>query len=117
MNTALDKEGITNKDDALREVAGQAFYNTSPFLLRDLKGRGTQQKLKDDFEAYLGGFSPSVQDILTNFEFRNQIPRLSKADALGILIEKFLDNDINLSPNPEQPGFRPSERLNCCESC
>jgi cation transport ATPase len=31
-----------------------------------------------------------VQDILTNFEFRNQIPRLSKADALGQLIEKFL---------------------------
>jgi type I restriction enzyme M protein len=100
MNAALDKEGITNKDDALREAAVQAFYNTSAFLLRDLKGRGTQQKLKDDFEAYLDGFSPNVQDILTNFEFRNQIPRLSKADALGPLIEKFLDKDINLSPNP-----------------
>jgi type I restriction enzyme M protein len=40
-----------------------------------------------------------VQDILENFEFRNQIPRLSKADALGTLIEKFLSPDINLSPN------------------
>ena len=39
-----------------------------------------------------------MQDILTNFEFRNQIPRLSKADALGMLIEKFLDKDINISP-------------------
>jgi len=29
-----------------------------------------------------------VQHILENFEFRNQIPRLSKADALGTLIEK-----------------------------
>src|SRR5262249_22300957 len=107
MNAALDKEGITNKDDALRQAAGQAFYNTSPFLLRDLKGRATQQKLKDDFEAYLDGFSPNVQDILTNFEFRNQIPRLSRADAIGILIEKFLDKDINLSPHPTstQPGL------------
>jgi type I restriction enzyme M protein len=60
-----------------------AFYNTSPFLLRNLKGRGTQQKLKNDFEAYHDGFSPNVHDILTNFEFRNQIPRLSK-DALGL---------------------------------
>jgi type I restriction enzyme M protein len=50
--------------------------------------------------AYLDGFSPNVHDILEKFEFRNQIPRLSKADALGTLIEKFLSPDINLSPNP-----------------
>ncbi len=98
MKAALDKECIANQDDALRSASGQAFYNTSPFLLRDLKARSTQQMLKDDFEAYLHGFSPNVQDILTNFEFRNQIPRLSKADALGMLIEKFLDKDINISP-------------------
>lgn len=100
MKTALDKAGVTNQDDALRVASGQAFYNTSPFLLRDLKSRATQQKLRDDFEAYLDGFSPNVQDILTNFEFHNQIPRLSKSDALGLLIEKFLDKDINLSPQP-----------------
>ncbi len=107
MKAALDKEGVTNQDDALRAASGQAFYNTSPFLLRDLKSRATQQKLKDDFEAYLDGFSPNVQDILTNFEFRNQIPRLSKADALGQLIEKLLDKDINLSPQPvgNMPGL------------
>ena len=50
--------------------------------------------------AYLDGFSPNVQDILKNFEFRNQIPRLSESDGLGQLIEKFLDKDINLSPRP-----------------
>ncbi|MDQ5909428.1 MAG: type restriction enzyme protein [Pseudomonadota bacterium] len=107
MKAALDRELITNQDDALRAASGQAFYNTSPFLLRDLKARSTQQKLKDDFEAYLDGFSPNVQDILTNFEFRHQIPRLSKADALGMLIEKFLDNDINISPFPvgDLPGL------------
>ena len=107
MKVALDNEKITNQDDALRSAAGQAFYNTSPFLLRDLKSRATQQKLKDDFETYLDGFSPNIQDILTNFEFRNQIPRLTKADALGVLIEKFLDKDINISPNPvgDLPGL------------
>jgi type I restriction enzyme M protein len=100
MKAALDREQVTNQDDALRAASGQAFYNTSPFLLRDLKSRATQQKLRDDFEVYLDGFSPNVQDILENFEFRNQIPRLSKADALGQLIEKFLDKDINISPYP-----------------
>ena len=99
MKVSLDKAKITNQDQALRQAAGQAFYNTSKFTLRDLKARASQQQLKADFEAYLDGFSPNVQDILDNFEFRNQIPRLSKADALGTLIEKFTSPDIDLSPN------------------
>jgi type I restriction enzyme M protein len=100
MKASLDKAKIVHQDQALRKAAGQAFYNTSRFTLRDLKARASQQQLKADFEAYLDGFSPNVQDILENFEFRNQIPRLSKADALGTLIEKLLSPDINLSPNP-----------------
>ncbi|HEX5474691.1 MAG TPA: class I SAM-dependent DNA methyltransferase [Vicinamibacterales bacterium] len=98
MKTSLDKAGITNQDPALRQAAGQAFYNTSKFTLRDLKARSSQQQLKADFEAYLDGFSPNVQSILENFEFRHQIPRLSKADALGTLVEKFTSPDVDLSP-------------------
>src|ERR1700731_1228375 len=100
MKAALDQARITNQDAALRQAAGQAFYNTSRFTLRDLRSRTSQQQLRADFEAYLDGFSPNVQDILEKFEFRNQIPRLSKADALGILIEKLLDPAINLGPKP-----------------
>src|SRR5437867_9666295 len=100
MKASLDKVGIVHQDQALRQAAGQAFYNTSKFTLRDLRARTSQQQLKADFEAYLDGFSPNVQDILDSFEFRNQIPRLSKADALGTLIEKFLDSSINLGPGP-----------------
>jgi len=104
MKTSLDKAKIVHQDQALRQAAGQALYNTSKFTLRDLRARASQQQLKADFEAYLDGFSPNVQDILENFEFRNQIPRLSKADALGTLIEKLLSPDINLSPNPVLNG-------------
>ena len=100
MKKSLDKAKIVHQDQPLRQAAGQAFYNTSKFTLRDLKSRTNQQQLKADFEAYLDGFSPNVQDILEKFEFRNQIPRLSKADALYTLIEKLLSPDINLSPNP-----------------
>src|SRR5215207_1478966 len=70
MKASLDKAGITNQDAALRQSAGQAFYNTSKFTLGDLRARSSQQQLKADFEAYLDGFSPSVQEILDNFEFR-----------------------------------------------
>ena len=104
MRATLDKAGITNQDQALRQAAGQAFYNTSRFTMRDLRSRASQQQLRADFEAYLDGFSPNVQDILEKFEFRNQIPRLSKADALGTMIEKLVSPEINLSPNPVRNG-------------
>jgi type I restriction enzyme M protein len=102
----LDEAGITEQHAALSSASGQAFYNTSQFSLRDLKSRGNQQQLKADFEDYLDGFSQNVQDILMNFEFRNVLVRLSKSDALGSLIEKFLDPEINLSPNPVLNGDR-----------
>src|SRR3990167_6255043 len=69
----LDKAAITEQRDALCDAAGQAFYNISKFTLRDLKSRGSQQQLLSDFEDYLNGFSPNVQDILENFKFRNQL--------------------------------------------
>ena len=104
LKASLDKAGITNQEPALRQAAGQSFYNASRFTLRDLRNRASQQQLRSDFEAYLDGFSANVQEILDNFEFRNQSPRLSKADALGTLIEKFLSPDINLSPDPVLNG-------------
>lgn len=94
----LDEAGITEQRAALAAASGQAFYNTSRFTLRDLKSRGSQQQLLADFVDYLDGFSPNVQDIINNFKFRNQLPTLSKADALGTLINKFLDPEIDLSP-------------------
>ena len=100
MKAQLDTAHIHHQDAALRQTAGQAFYNTSKFTLRDLKARASQQQLRADFEAYLDGFSPNVQDILEKFEFRAQIPRLSKADALGTFIERFFSPDVNLSPDP-----------------
>ena len=100
MKASLDAIGVIEQDPALRQAAGQAFYNTSKFTLRDLRARANLQQLRADFETYLDGFSSNVQDILENFEFRNQIPRLSKADALGTLIEKLTSPDINLSPHP-----------------
>jgi type I restriction enzyme M protein len=104
MKAQLDDAGVIEQDAALRQAAGQAFYNTSPYTMRDLRNRASQAQLRDDFEAYLDGFSPNVQDILDNFEFRNQIPKLSRADALGGLIEKFVDPQLNLGPNPVLNG-------------
>lgn len=66
MKAKLDKARVVNQDAPLRQAAGQAFYNTSKFTLRDLKGRSTQQNLEADFRDYLDGFSPNVQTIAEN---------------------------------------------------
>lgn len=104
MKEQLDAAEVIEQDAALRQAAGQAFYNTSAFTLRDLRNRSNQAQLKADFEDYLDGFSPNVQEILESFEFRNQTPKLARADALGGLIEKFVDPQLNLGPNPVLHG-------------
>ena len=104
MKDHLDDVGIVSQDAALRRVSGEAFYNTSPFRLRDLTSRARQQQLRADFEAYLDGFSPNVQEVLGKFKFRDQIPTLVDADVLGFLLEKFLDSSVNLSPRPVLNG-------------
>lgn len=100
MKKKMDEAGITNQWPALCNAAGQAFCNSSPFLLRDLTSRGKKQTLKADFEAYLDGFSPNVQEILDKFKFRNQIDTMVEADVLGAVIEKFVSPTMNLSPKP-----------------
>lgn len=100
MKKKMDGAGITNQWPALCNAAGQAFCNSSPFLLRDLTSRAKKQTLKADFEAYLDGFSPNVQEILDKFKFRNQIDTMVEADVLGAVIEKFVSPTMNLSPKP-----------------
>lgn len=100
LKAKLDAAGVDDQWPALCRAAGQAFCNSSPFILKDLTSRTHQQTLKADFEAYLDGFSPNVQEILEKFKFRSQIDTMVEADILGSVIEKFVSPDINLSPNP-----------------
>jgi len=97
----FEKGGIiVDIDPALCEIVGQAFVNKSDFTLKNLTSRTNQQQLRKDFIDYLDGFSKNVQEIINKFHFRDQIPRLSEQDRLGLLIEKFVDPSINLSNKP-----------------
>jgi type I restriction enzyme M protein len=100
MKKTLDEAGILEQTSALCNAAGEAFYNCSPFILKDLRSRAKAQQLKADFIAYLDGFSPNVQEILEKFKFRNQIDTMTDAGILGAVIEKFVDPRFNLSPKP-----------------
>jgi type I restriction enzyme M protein len=83
MKENLDRAGVVaDPHMALCKASREAFYNTSPFTLRDLLARPKQ--LKADFQAYLEGFSPNVQEILSKFKFYNQIPRWSKPTSWAV---------------------------------
>lgn len=99
----LDARGITSPSQqgpVLCQAAGQAFWNHSPFTMRALAASGQGQRLQADFEAWLDGFSPNVQEILGKFEFHRQIAKLTDAGILGSLIADFLNPKINLAPHP-----------------
>lgn len=96
----LDKLEIMEQEATLCHAAGEAFYNVSSFTLKSLKNNTDKSKLQQDFLAYLDGFSNEVQEILDKFKFRNQIQTLIDANILDLLIEKFTNPNINLSPKP-----------------
>ncbi len=88
--TEMDQEGLT-------AASGYVFYNTSQFTLKSLLGNPSQ--LQANFETYLNGFSANVQEIIDNFDLRNQARKMVNADILHDVIEKFVSDEINLSPN------------------
>jgi len=102
MKKRLDEAGIVTQDAALCQASGHAFYNTSQFTLKMLLDNPKQ--LRANFTNYLDGFSENVCEIIDKFDFRNQLKKLDDADALGHLIGKFIDPNINLSPKPVLDG-------------
>ncbi len=94
----------------LREASGYVFYNTSRFTLKSLLGNPSQ--LEANLKNYLDGFSDNVKEIVEKFDLRNQIRKMEQSDVLHDVIEKFVSDEINLSPNDRkgqdgrtQPGL------------
>lgn len=75
------------KDGFLRNASGYSFYNTSPFTFSSLLS--DPDHIEENFRAYLNGFSDNVQDILENFEFDNEIKKLTNNDKLYYIIQEF----------------------------
>jgi type I restriction enzyme M protein len=99
----LDKDGLC-------DASGYVFYNTSRFMLKSLLGNYSQ--LEANLNNYLDGFSDNVKDIIAKFDLRNQIHKMEQSDVLHDVMEKFVSDEINLSPNDRkgadgrnQPGL------------
>ena len=89
---------VDNPDKALKAVAGQEFYNTSPFDFAELTGDPTNTA--SNLRAFIGGFSNGARDVIDKFRFDEQITRLDDADLLYQVVAKFADLDLH----PDQVG-------------
>lgn len=95
-----DSNNITEYAPFLTQVTGYPFYNTSAFTMKTLKNEIDPQRLKMNVIEYFNGFSDDVQDIIEKFKLRQQVDNLTDAGRLGSLLEKFTDENINLSVKP-----------------
>jgi len=72
------------------------FYNYSKFdfktLLQD------PDNIEENIKFYIESYSKNVKNILENFDIEKQIAKLSKANLLYLLIKKFNETSLDLSP-------------------
>ena len=91
----MEKEKIDDRS-ALKSVTGYPFWNTSQFTFENLQNDA--DNIDSNLEAYLDGYSPNVQEIISKFKLRNQLETMKEAEITYLLIEKITSKDINLSP-------------------
>ena len=95
-NTFLIKQKIDDKK-ALENQSGYSFWNISKFTFETLMNDA--DNIDTNLEAYLDGYSPNVQEIISKFKLRNQLETMKEAGVTYLLIEKLCNKEINLSPN------------------
>jgi type I restriction enzyme M protein len=81
--------------------SGLAFYNTSKYTMKSLLD--DPKNIDDNFLDYLNGFSETVQDIITKFEFRNRLRKFEETGITFSLIEKFCNPKVELRPDKISP--------------
>lgn len=91
-------------EEELQKASGYVFYNTSEWTLSQLKDNANNnaQYLLHNFDEYLNGFSPNVQEIINRFNLRSQIAHMSNKGVLLAVLEKFVSPYINLTPFEKQ---------------
>ncbi len=95
-NAFLIKQKIDDKK-ALENQSGYSFWNISKFTFETLLN--DSDNIDTNLEAYLDGYSPNVQEIISKFKLRNQLETMKEAGVTYLLIEKLCNKEINLSPN------------------
>jgi type I restriction enzyme M protein len=90
----------TLREEALKRVARQPFYNTSRFDFERLKG--APNDVAANLRNYINGFSGAARDILERFRFDQQIAKLDEANLLYLVVRRFAEIDLHPERVPNE---------------
>ena len=71
------------------------FYNISDFTWKRLLD--DSENIKNNFEAYLNGFSNNVKEIINRFKFRSEIEVLDRKNKLYAVLQKMYEVDLHIN--------------------
>ena len=91
------KKELKDLTGVLTKASGYAFYNTSKYTFSKLLNDAGN--IKENFIDYINGFSENIQEIITNFKFRDIIQDLHGKELLYMVIKKFADPQVKLHPD------------------
>jgi len=91
-------------EDALKDITGLSYFNTSRWTLNRLKAQAPDNNdlLYDNFVEYLNGYSENVRDVLKHFDYYNKARKLAGNDRLLSMIERITDPRINLTDKDQR---------------
>lgn len=84
-------------DGILCKTSGYSFYNTSEFDFKKLIAE--PDDIESNFENYLQGFSSNVKDIISKFNFTDQVRTMANGNVLFVVIQEFVSAKGDMSPN------------------
>lgn len=88
------KDKLPDPSPLVKEAAGNLkFYNTSVYDLRRLTQDAKNIEL--NFNNYIRGYSPNVQEILESFHIDKVVSKLVKNDYLFKLVDKFTEVELH----------------------
>ena len=97
IRATLDSFGDQLSDDQLEGVllkaSGRGFYNVSRYDLEQLADDANN--IEVNFNAYLGGFSANVREIIQHYKLDPIVEKLAKNDLLFQLADKMTEVDLH----------------------
>ena len=76
-----------------KQTAGVGFFNRSPYSLERLTDDANN--IEVNFNAYVGGFSANVREILGHYNLDRIADKLAKNDLLFLMCDKFTEVDLH----------------------
>lgn len=77
----------------LEKKSGFQFYNTSHYDLKELQNES--DKLTENFNNYIEGFSSNVQDIMKQLKLSDHIKTMDEGGCLLTVVKAFSELDLN----------------------